>query len=184
MNWTVKTAFLMAFATAKRSSEIHALSCASDYMRLSKESVTFHFMPGFYPKTQVHYQVPEPIVIPALPVPPSDSVVNRSLCPVRAVRHYVSMTKELRNNRARFFIPVKGSQDVARATVARWIAIAVARAYAGMSSIDLRNYGIKAHEVRALSTSWAFIIGRPCRVSWMRLHGSRTAPSLSSILGL
>ncbi len=108
MNWTVKTAFLLAFATAKRSSEIHALSCASDYMLLAKESVTFHFMPGFYPKTQIHYQVPEPIVIPALPVPTSDSVVNISLCPVGAVRHYIRITKELRNGRSRFFIPVQG----------------------------------------------------------------------------
>ncbi|MES9880815.1 MAG: hypothetical protein ABW185_08035 [Sedimenticola sp.] len=156
MNWTVKTAFLLAFATAKRSSEIHALSCATDYMLLTKGSVTFHYMPGFFPKTEVHFQVPEPIVIPALPVPPSDSIVNRSLCPVRAVKNYMSITREFRNNRSRFFIPVKGSQDVARATVARWIAIAVSRAYARLSSIDLKSYGISAHEVRALSTSWAF----------------------------
>ncbi len=125
-------------------------------MILSKESVTFHFMPGFYPKTQVHFQVPEPIVIPALPVPASDSVVNRTLCPVRAVRHYIRITKELRNGRSRLFIPVKGSQDVARATVARWISRAISTAYSGLSSIDLTSYGIKAHEVRALSTSWAF----------------------------
>ncbi len=34
--------------------------------------------------------------------------------------------------------------------------MAISRAYARLSSVDLKIYGIKAHEVRAFSTSWAF----------------------------
>ncbi len=156
LDCSIKTAFLLAFASAKRSSELHAFSGEPGSMLLSKDSVTFYFVPGFYPKTQVVFQMPDPVVVPALPVPARDSIVNKTLCPVRAVKLYLKRTRGIRGSRSRFFIPVKGEQELTRPTVARWIKSAISSAYSALTAVSVKNFDIKAHEVRAVSTSWAF----------------------------
>ena len=49
-NWSYKTAFLMALATAKRRSELHALDYNS--IRWAEDSVTLSTLPDFVAKNQ------------------------------------------------------------------------------------------------------------------------------------
>ena len=156
LNTSVKTVFLLAFASAKRRSELHALSMDEGSLRFSKDSVTLHLEPGFLPKTQVPNKLPAPIVIPSLDRLCGPNDKDRLLCPVRALKFYLERSKGSRLSRKRLFIPVKGKGDISPATISRWIRMAVLRAYGDLSDVNLTFLKIKAHEVRALATSWAY----------------------------
>ncbi len=108
-------------------------------MLLSKDSVTFYFVPGFYPKTQVVFQMPDPVVVPALPVPARDSIVNKTLCPVRAVKLYLKRTRGIRGSRSRFLYR-KGEQEPTRPTVPRWIKSAISSAYSALTAVSVKNF--------------------------------------------
>ncbi len=161
LNLSIKTAFLLAFATAKRRGELHALSCADGHMSFAQDSVTFILEPGFLAKTQTLFKTPDPIIVPALPRGSRSPITDRYLCPVRAIKIYLRRTKKLRKKRLRFFIPTLSTRDVSKATISRWICKAITTAYAGLSTIPRRRFGTRAHEVRAVATSWAFRSGVP-----------------------
>ena len=66
------------------------------------------------------------------------------------------MTKPYRQNRTRLFVPIKGKQDISKSSVSRWISYTIKLAYRKLTRKDLPFLKIKAHEIRALSSSWAF----------------------------
>ena len=65
---TLKTAYLLALATAKRCSEIHALAIDSNHLRFNQSdgSVSLIVQTGFLAKNQLLSICPDPIVIPNL----------------------------------------------------------------------------------------------------------------------
>ena len=66
------------------------------------------------------------------------------------------MTSSYHQNRTRLFLPVKGNQDISKDSVSRWISYTIKLAYRKLTKRDISFLKIKAHEVRALSSSWAF----------------------------
>ncbi|CAG2245169.1 unnamed protein product [Mytilus edulis] len=92
------------------------------------------------------------ITIPALP-PTSD---NQVLCPVRALLVYLASSAKLRSaGSSRLFIPIKkGISDISAKTISTWICNTVILAYKSASSEVLVKHQVKAHEVRALASSW------------------------------
>ena len=66
------------------------------------------------------------------------------------------MTSSYRQNRTRLFLPIKGNKDISKALVSRWIAYTIKLAYKKLTYRDISFLKIKAHEVRALSSSWVF----------------------------
>ena len=82
--------------------------------------------------------------------------MDRLLCPIRALKFYLKMTSSYRQNRTRLFLPIKGNQDISKASVSRWISYTIKLAYGKFTNSDSSFLKIKAHEVRALSSSWAF----------------------------
>ena len=66
----LKTAFLLALATSKRCSEIHALAMDSNHLRFNQSdgSVSLIVQTGFLAKNQLPSICPDPIVIPNLAV--------------------------------------------------------------------------------------------------------------------
>ncbi|VDI49919.1 Hypothetical predicted protein [Mytilus galloprovincialis] len=95
----------------------------------------------------------EPIVIPALPVDSSSKV----LCPIRVLLLYLQRTQSLRtSSNSRLFIPInKGKQDLSVKTISTWICKTIQLAYSFSNEELLNSMHIKAHDVRAISTSWA-----------------------------
>ena len=81
---------------------------------------------------------------------------DRLLCPIRALKFYLKMTKLYHQNRTRLFLPIKGKQDISKSSVSRWISYTIKLAYRKLTRKDFPFLKIKAHEVRALSSSWAF----------------------------
>ena len=155
---TIKTAFLLALATAKRCSEIHALAMDSQHLRFNQSdgSVSLILKSGFLAKNQLPSVKPDPIVVPSLARICKWEHTDRLLCPVRALKFYLKMTSSYRQNRTRLFLPIKGNKDISKDTISRWISYTVKLAYRKLTKRDISFLKIKAHEVRALSSSWAF----------------------------
>ena len=155
---SVKTVFLVTLATARRVSEVHEFSIDSDHLRFSNldGSLILRTQVGFLAKYQLPSRAPDSIIIPKLSnfCCKSDNL-NRMLCPVRAVKIYLNKTKSLRKHRKRLFIPIRGDQDLAKSTLSRWVRYAIKHAYSSRSKNPNRLLKPRAHELRALSTSWA-----------------------------
>ena len=125
-------------------------------IRFTRDSVVLRMEPGFVPKTQVPNKLPDPIIVPSLDQVCGPSDEDRLLCPVRALKFYLEKSKGSRLSRKRLFIPVKGKGDISPATISRWIRMAIQHAYGNLTSRSLTFLNIKAHEVRAVATSWAY----------------------------
>lgn len=158
-DWTLKTVFLLAMASARRRSEIHALSRAPGFLRWGSRysSVSLRTQSSFLPKNQRLDTATEPIVIPALDSLVGNDPLERSLCPVRALRWYLGKTKHAKGTR--LFVPLESSRraDISPTDISRWIVQAVKWAYANHQSYELTR--VTAHEVRAISASWALFAG-------------------------
>ena len=157
---SVKTIFLITLATARRVSEVHAFSIDSDHLRFSNldGSLILRTQVGFLAKNQLPSRAPDSITIPKLSnfCRKSDNF-NRMLCPVRAVKIYLNKTKSLRKHRKRLFIPIQGDQDLAKSTLSRWVRYAIKHAYSSISKNPNRLFKPRAHDLRALSASWAYM---------------------------
>lgn len=159
---TRKTAFLLLLATAKRVSEIHALTYLVDHTEGWK-TITLHFDPSFVAKTQ---KPSDPstqlttVTIPALAPSVEEGLPDRSLCPVRALRYYLDRTAASRPGRRRLFIPnqLGRTKDISKATLSHWVQEVIREAYSEATNEDARLSLKKAsvHELRAMSTSLLF----------------------------
>ena len=156
---SVKTVFLVTLATARRVSEVHALSIDSDHLRFSNldGSLMLRTQVGFLAKNQLPSKAPDSIIIPRLSNYCKSDNFNRMLCPVRAVKIYLKRTKSLRKHKKRLFIPIRGDQDLAKSTLSRWVRYVIKHAYSTISKNPNRLLKPRAHELRALSTSWAYV---------------------------
>lgn len=161
LSW--KTVFLLTLASAKRRSEIHALSVEEGHLRFNSvdDSVSLLCQTGFLAKTQLPSVAPSPFVIPSLSHSCGGEDTDRLLCPVRALKFYLNRVKNSRGNRKRLFIPLKGKGDISATSISRWIACTIKNAYSNLSEVDISHLNIRPHELRALSTSWAFINNTP-----------------------
>lgn len=161
LSW--KTVFLLTLATAKRRSEIHALSVEEGHLRfnMSDGSVSLLCQTGFLAKNQLPSVAPSQIVVPSLSHSCGKDDEDRLLCPVRALKFYLSRVKPLRGHRKRLFLPLKGQGDISAASISRWIASTIRSAYQHLSDRDQSFLNIRPHELRALSTSWAFVNHTP-----------------------
>ena len=160
---SLKSAFLIAMATAKRVSEIHAFSIDKDHFRFSHidGSLTLRTQPGFLAKNQLPSKAPDSIRIPKLSNHYRSSDFNHKLCPIRAIKAYIDRTKSIRNGRTRLFIPTKGDHDLKKSTISSWIKYTISHAYKSLSKHQIKLLKVKAHELRALSTSWAYTSSIP-----------------------
>ena len=161
---TRKTAFLVTLATAKRNSEVWALSADVKFGQ-DKSSATLSFLPGFLAKTQ-RADRPEtalnPVTIPALSQIIGRDLPDRSLCPVRALLFYTDRTKVCDPDRLkRLFIAFKPGHkgDIVKVTISGWIKGLIRSAYGKVESDDvphLTHTQFQARELRAMATSLAF----------------------------
>ena len=157
---SVKTVFLVTLATARRVSEVHAFFIDSDHLRFSNldGSLILRTQLGFLAKNQLPSRAPDSIIIPRLSnFCRKNDNFNRMLCPVRAVKIYLNKTKSLRKRRKRLFIPTQGDQDLAKPTLSRWVKYAIKNAYDTISKNPLSLFKPRAHELRAISASWAYM---------------------------
>ena len=162
---TLKTAFLLALASGKRRSEIHAW-VANKVANLGQwEKVALFPSSDFIAKNQLARegsQSVSPVTIPALTtIVDRQFKEDRTLCPVRALRFYLDRTKDLRGSHSLLFISFKKghTSDIRPATVSSWLKQTILLCYkqADQQALDLVQ--VKAHDIRAFAASKAFYGG-------------------------
>ena len=147
-NLSVKTLFLIAIASGRRCSELHALTTEKGIV-FSNAGATLYFAPGFLAKNELSSFSAAPIFIPYLNK--GGARDQRLNCPVRALLWYLNRTKNLRGNETGLFISSKKPHKrVAKSTLANWLVHVIVEAKA-----IKEDYVPRAHSVRALSTSSA-----------------------------
>ena len=157
-----KTVFLLALASGKRRSEIHAWLNKNIRHQADWSKVSLYPSPSFLAKNHLAKEGPEcvaPVVIPAL-APTLDKSLkeDRSLCPVRALRYYLDKTQDLRTGKELVFVSFKQgfNKDISPATISSWIKQTVVLCYDLSDQDSLTLHQVKAHDVRAFAASKAF----------------------------
>ena len=162
---TLKTAFLLALASGKRRSEIHAW-VANKVSNLGQwEKVALFPSSDFIAKNQLARegsQSVSPVTIPALTtIVDRQFKEDRTLCPVRALRFHLDRTKDPRGSRSLLFISFKKghTSDIRPATLSSWLKQTILLCYkqADQQALDLVQ--VKAHDIRAFAASKAFYGG-------------------------
>lgn len=178
-----KTAFLLSLASAKRRSELRAFS----YRVLHPEnwsSVTLRPLPAFVAKTEVPGR-PETrlqeVTIQGLGNFCSGSLSEeRTLCPVRAIKIYLSRTKDVRAQRQELFIPYKlgATQSISPVSISNWIQRTVKAAYDDPSDEEAALISVRAHDLRGIAASWnlhqSIPVGDILRAAQWRCHNTFT----------
>ncbi|KAL2077870.1 hypothetical protein ACEWY4_027374 [Coilia grayii] len=160
---SIKTALLLALASAKRVGEVHAMSSHPSCINFADNDmmVTLLPRPGFIPKV-LSTAARQRLVLTAFSPPPFESDEAErihSLCPVRALRAYISHTQSWRNS-DQLFVCYGGKQKgcaLSKERLSHWIIEAIRTAYESVGETPPPI--LKAHSTRAIATSWAFTSG-------------------------
>ena len=162
---TLKTAILLALASGKRRSKIHAW-VANKVSNLGQwEKVALFPSSDFIAKNQLARegsQSVSPVTIPALTtIVDRQFKEHRTLCLVRALRYYLDKTKDLRVSHSVLFISFKKghTSDIRPPTLSSWLKQTILLCYkqADQQALDLVQD--KAHDIRAFAASKAFYGG-------------------------
>ena len=153
---SVKTAFLIAAASARRRSALHALSILPGHMRFEPHGVRLVPDATFLAKTQTVDFVPAPIFLAKISEF-SGVDGDEVWCPVRALRQYLRRTRPVRGScTALFVISQAPHTRASKDTVSRWIVRAIELVTREESSSRPR-----AHDVRGMASSMALYKGVP-----------------------
>ena len=161
---SLKMVFLLAIASAKRVSELRALSVHPACMRLGGEGSAISLLPNpaFLPKVLSRFFVARPLVLdPFHPLPHESPEVARLhlVCLVWALRSYIACTSSSRQTDQLFVCfgePVR-DQAVSKQRLARWVVRAIELAYS--SAALAPPTGVVAHSTRGMPASWALFRG-------------------------
>ncbi|XP_070183079.1 uncharacterized protein [Littorina saxatilis] len=169
-NVTRKALFLLLLATARRGSEVHALSGQPGDISFEPDgSASLRFRPDFLAKNQSPGQASPLVRVKALTsalAPGDPDSVN---CPVRALRLYLARTQPIRSSSQKLlFISLltRREKDLSKVTLARWVSSLIKQAYEWrrtkrggvMPSLPLDS--ARAHETRAWASSLAVLRSR------------------------
>ena len=161
---TLKTAFLLALASGKRCSEIHAW-VANKVSNLGQWEKFLFPSSDFIAKNQLARegsQSVSPVTIPALTtIVDRQFKEDRTLSPVRALRYFLDRTKDLRGSRSLLFISFKKghTSDIRPATLSSWLKQTILLCYKQADQQALDSVQVKAHDIRAFLASKAFYGG-------------------------
>ncbi|XP_033634203.1 uncharacterized protein LOC117295606 [Asterias rubens] len=155
---SVKLAFLLAVATSRRRSELHALSVETGHIRWEPGGVRLVPTTGFLTKNQSSSFTPPDIFVPDIKSFSSEAK-DKLWCPVRALKWYLNRTKSLRTDHKKLFVTTTPPfRPASQCTISRWIVTAIRSVPGGWPATENT---VRAHDVRGVSASWAFFKGVP-----------------------
>ncbi|XP_066460385.1 uncharacterized protein [Eleutherodactylus coqui] len=154
---TVKTIFLVAISSARRVSELQALSIRHPLLKITDTKLVFKTDPTFLPKVVSPFHRAHDIIIPSFYNHPKDESERTLSCldVRRAVLTYIEATGPWRqddNLFVQYSGPNKGKK-AAKSSIARWIRLAISESYRALGKEA--PSALKAHSTRAVATSWA-----------------------------
>ena len=159
---TWKTAFLTLLASGSRRCEVHALSRdkVSHDPRWKKIYLAPHG--DFISKTQLRSQGAKAFQgfsIPALaPTLSPDLTEDRTLCPVRSLKIYLSKTEGIARDKKLLFVSYKPGHrgDIHKNTLSGWVRKLIQFVYKTASGDVIPLANVSVHEIRAQAASLAF----------------------------
>ncbi len=153
---SLKTALLTALTSIKRVGDLQAFSVSEECLvfGLVYSHVVLRPRPGYVPKVPTMPFRDQVVNLQALPSEEADPALAL-LCPVRALRIYVTRTRSVRSSE-QLFVCHGGQQKgkaVSKQRSAHWIVEAVALAY--QSQGEPCPLGVRAHSTRSIASSHA-----------------------------
>ncbi len=192
---SLKTALLIALTSIKRVGDLQAFSVSEECLVFGPvySHVVLRPRPGYVPKVPTTPFRNQVVNLQALPSEEADPALAL-LCPVRALRIYVTCTRSVRSSE-QLFVCHGGQQKgkaVSKQRLAHWIVEAVALAY--QSQGEPFPLGVRAHSTRSVASSHALAHGASladiCRAAgwatpntFARFYNLRVEPVSSRVLG-
>lgn len=156
LSW--KVAFLVAVTSARRVSELGALSTRRELCTFQKEVVVLRTDPSFITKANTAFHLNQPLVLPSFcprPQHPKEKLWHK-LDVRRALRVYLDRTAGFRLSDALFVS--HGTQNLGRkvtkSTIAYWVKQCIFKAYEAQGLAPPR--AVTAHSTRSAATTTAF----------------------------
>ncbi len=161
---SLKTALLLALASAKRIGDLHAFSVDSDCIRFGPGdcSVTLRPRMGYVPKslsTPFKIQTVSLSALSSESAASSEADAQTSVCPVRALRIYIDRSASFRQSN-QLFVCYGGcarGRAVSKQRLSHWIVDAITAAYTNQG-LECPLH-IRGHSTRAMASSWAWSRG-------------------------
>ncbi|XP_077121295.1 uncharacterized protein LOC143776140 [Ranitomeya variabilis] len=154
---SLKTALLVALTSARRISDIQALSIDPPFLLTFQDKLILKPDPSYLPKVAKKFHRSQEIILPTFFSNPSTPEEQKyhTLDVKRVVLKYIEKTSSWRQSRALFisFQGVKKGHGVTKSTLSRWIREAIRLAYSARK--ENPPEGITAHSTRAMASSWA-----------------------------
>ncbi len=192
---SLKTALLTALTSIKRVGDLQAFSVSEECLVFGPvySHVVLRPRPGYVPKVPTTPFRDQVVNLQALPSEEADPALAL-LCPVRALRIYVTRTRSVRSSE-QLFVCHGGQQKgkaVSKQRLAHWIVEAVALEY--QSQGEPCPLGVRAHSTRSVASSHALAHGASladiCRAAgwatpntFARFYNLRVEPVSSRVLG-
>ncbi len=161
---SLKTALLLALASAKRIGDLHAFSVDSDCIRFGPGdcSVTLRPRMGYVPKslsTPFKIQTVSLSALSSESAASSEADAQTSVCPVRALRIYIDRSASFRQSN-QLFVCYGGcarGRAVSKQRLSHWIVDAITAAYTNQG-LECPLH-IRGHSTRSMASSWAWSRG-------------------------
>ncbi len=192
---SLKTALLTALTSIKRVGDLQAFLVSEECLVFGPvySHVVLRSRPGYVPKVPTTPFRDQVVNLQALPSEEADPALAL-LCPVRALRIYVTRTRSVRSSE-QLFVCHGGQQKgkaVSKQRLAHWIVEAVALAY--QSQGEPCPLGVRAHSTRSVASSHALAHGASladiCRAAgwatpntFARFYNLRVESVSSRVLG-
>lgn len=177
---SLKTILLLALTSARRISELQALSVHTSCLQFSPDygKLMLRPNPAFVPKVSDSAYSCSTLELLAFHPPPfadeGEKLLN-SLCPVRALRIYMDKTKGFRKSNQLFvsWAPSHKGRALTRQRLSYWVVEAITLAYESRGLQPPER--LRAHSTRSMATSWALFRGTLVRdicaaASWASPH--------------
>ncbi|XP_070583499.1 uncharacterized protein [Erythrolamprus reginae] len=156
---SIKTAFLVAITSARRVSELSALSVRPDLCIFYPDRVVLRLDPSFIPKVNTEFHRKQELILPDFCTHGSHPSELRwhKIDVRRAVKIYIRWTETFRKMEKLFisFSQDKKGLGLSSTSISRWIRDCIAEAY------KARNQpipaGVTAHSTRSAATSAAWV---------------------------
>ncbi|XP_077137578.1 uncharacterized protein LOC143803684 [Ranitomeya variabilis] len=154
---SLKTALLVALTSARRVSDLQALSRLTPYMQIREDRVVLRTDPLYLPKVVSKFHRLQEINLPTFcPNPKNPKELKLHTLDVkRCLLKYISLTDPWKKDNS-LFISYQGVRKgfrVSKNTLGRWIREAISLAYSA-GGLQVPE-GVRAHSTRAMATSWA-----------------------------
>ncbi|KAJ1121780.1 hypothetical protein NDU88_000299 [Pleurodeles waltl] len=174
---TWKTAFLVAITSARRVSEIQALSAKEPYTVFHDNRVVLRTHPSFLPKVVSVFHINQTITLPTFfpnPETPAEKALY-SLDLKRVQKFYLDKTKSIRHSNRLFvnYGHLRTGEAASKRTISRWIVSCIVNTY------QLANRQLlarpRAHSTRGKAATAALLNNVPiseiCKAAtWKSVH--------------